>query len=821
MIFVYRVTADGTTIYDDRVPADEGLYLVNPKLHLEDSAAGSFECDLVPGTFAYAACEGMTTTIRVYRDDEEIFEGRILTESFDFYNVRSIYCEGELAYLNDTFQPQRVYHDITLRQYISYIICTHNQKVPPEKRFCWRPGTSVTDPDALEFSCYISDPAGDTGYRYTQYNSTLDALNKIIETFGGHMIIDKSDGVRKLHFYSEYTNYPYNQKIEFGKNLLDYAKDVDYSKICSVVLPTGGVLVSSGQAKKGAEVDLTVADPSNYVPGTTRYALSHRTPPEFLNDVGNWQPADENYYSDYALFYGAEVWVEEFKTYYLTCRMRGAHREPGWNEYKGNYAIYSICREDGSVLKMKTVSVSEQAGYEDTVDLEIEMPAGARWIRISGLDFPEIPMRFYKAIEAEADLDEYVTVESVNDGSLYVTNQTLIDRYGWVEKQIQWDDIDNATDLLAQAQLYLSAGQFNEISYQITALDMKLLGVNCTALKIGDLIEAESPPHGLYPDPTIKFPVTALDIPLDEVENMTITLGYAKTPTLTQANNDLSDEMLARIAAIPSESKTLENAKRNAASLINNATSGYITIRQGGDGTDEIIISDSPDYLTASNVWRWNSGGLAHQPGYNSPTVHVAMTMDGSIVANAITSGQMTANRIRGGELVLGGIDNVDGKFILKNVDYDESTTPPTPVVWNGITMDRDGFQSFSKGYDYVDQKFVYHDVMIRDGQLKAGSWTEQDGFEEYGHLAMTYYADPGGGQQLMPLFDLNGPILQFNCTHLWITERQGDAAQAVPDTQGIDVVNDISVNSDGEVTHVSKIRINFVHGICTGYTQL
>ena len=814
---MYKVTANDVTIYDDRVPADEGLYLVKPKLHLEDSAAGSFECDLIPGTFAYSACEGMTTTIRVYRDDEEIFEGRILTESFDFYNVRSIYCEGELAYLNDTFQPQRVYHDIALRQYISYIICTHNQKVPAEKRFCWRPGTSVTDPDALEFACTITDPAGDTGYRYTQYNSTLDALNKIIENFGGHMVITKENGIRKLNFYEQYMGGTPNQEITFGVNLLDYSKEVDYSKICSVVLPTGGVLVSSGQAKKGAEIDLTTPGPDIITP------LQHDSPPLFLNNLGDWQHDIPECYYAYAEFYRAEVRVEEFKTYYLTCRMRGAHRESVWPEsaYKDNYAIYSICRSDGRVLQVKTVSLSEQAGYVDTVDLAIEMPAGAAFVRISGLDFPEIPMRFYKAIEAEADLDEYVTVESVNDGSLYVTNQTLIDRYGWVEKQIQWDDVTTPADLLAQAQLYLSAGQFNEISYQITALDMKLLGIDCTALKIGQLIDCNSPVHGLYPDPTIKFPVTALDVPLDDVESMTITLGYAKTPTLTQANNDLSDDMLARIAAIPSESKTLESAKKNAANLINNATNGYVTIHQNGDGTDEIIIADSPDYLTAANVWRWNVNGLIHQSPYGSTeNVTLAMTMDGQIVANAITSGQMTANRIRGGELTLGGIDNEDGKFILKNVDEDSSTNPPTYDVWNGITMDRDGFQSFSKGYDYVDQKFVYHDVKLIDGQIKAGSWTEEDGFTEYGHIAMTYYASTGQG--LMPMMDINAPVLQINCTKLWITDSQSSwNVVEVPNHMNVDVVTSITTNSDGEVTGVGRTRLEFRHGILIGSSNI
>ena len=349
---------------------------------------------------------------------------------------------------------------------------------------------------------------------------------------------------------------------------------------------------------------------------------------------------------------------------------------------------------------------------------------------------------------------------------------------------------------------------------------MRLLGIDCNAIRVGMKIECEDEHHGL--DPNTKFPVTMLDIPLDSPEDMTIQLGYAKTPTLTQANNDLSDDILARIAQLPSESKTLNSAKQNAAALINSATNGYVTIHQSGDGTDEIIISDSPDYLTAENVWRWNINGLIHQSPYGSTqNVTVAITMDGQIVADAITTGQMTANRIRGGELVLGGIDNTNGKFILKNVDIDNSTTPPTIDVWNGITMDRDGFQSFSKGYDYIDQQDVYHDIKIVDGQIKAGSWTEEDDFTEYGHIAMTYYADPGGGQQLMPLIDFNAPILQLNCSHMWVTEQQGGAAYATPDNYNISVVTEVACDADGKVIRVDKTNLDFRHGILIGSSNV
>ena len=472
---MYKVLADGNVIYDDRVPSSSGLYIVNPKLHLEDSAAGSFECQLIPGTFAYAACEGMTSVIKILRDDVEIFEGRILSESYDFNNVRSIYVEGELAYLNDTFQPQNAYHDITIRQFIENIIRIHNCKVPAEKRFNWTPDTDpATDPLA-DFVCTIYDPAGDTQFRYTQYDSTLGALNKILETYGGHMFVRKSNGIRYLHFYKEFPTDVPNQRIKYGVNLLDYSKEIDYSKICSVVLPTGGVLVSKGDVKKGNDYDLSTGSSDVLLPYTRDYL--------FLNDEGLWQD-DTGHHEAYTLFYRASVRVEEYHTYYLTCRMRGAHKETGWTGYKGNYAIYSFRRSDGSVLQMKTVSLSEQAGFVDTIDLEITAPAGAAWVDICGLDYPELQMKLADAMEPEEDLDEYVTVESVNNDSLYVVNQDLVDQYGWIEKQIQWDDITDPQTLYDTAALYLSAGQFNEIVYQLTAVDMRLLGVDCNAILI-------------------------------------------------------------------------------------------------------------------------------------------------------------------------------------------------------------------------------------------------------------------------------------------------------------------------------------------------
>ena len=74
---------------------------------------------------------------------------------------------------------------------------------------------------------------------------------------------------------------------------------------------------------------------------------------------------------------------------------------------------------------------------------------------------------------------------------------------------------------------------------------------------------------------------------------------------------------------------------------------GYIVLRYNGNGEPyELLIMDDPDINVASKVWRWNAGGLGYSnTGYNG-TYGTAITADGEIVADFITAGLMSANRI-------------------------------------------------------------------------------------------------------------------------------------------------------------------------------
>ena len=132
-------------------------------------------------------------------------------------------------------------------------------------------------------------------------------------------------------------------------------------------------------------------------------------------------------------------------------------------------------------------------------------------------------------------------------------------------------------------------------------------------------------------------------------------------------------------------SDNLKNAVDAATALITGADGGYVRFIYDGDILTEIVIMDTDDITTATKVWRWNSGGLGYSSnGYNGPYT-LAMTQNGAIVADFIKTGTMSADRIEGGTLTLGGANNVNGMMQVLDASGNVIGT------WNkdGITLNK------------------------------------------------------------------------------------------------------------------------------------
>lgn len=129
-----------------------------------------------------------------------------------------------------------------------------------------------------------------------------------------------------------------------------------------------------------------------------------------------------------------------------------------------------------------------------------------------------------------------------------------------------------------------------------------------------------------------------------------ISLGQSKSSMITTISEVQSsvDKVESTVGRFP---KLLQAAIGKATGLITGQSGGYVVIHTAEENGQpyELLILDAPSIDDAVNVWRWNVGGLGFSHnGYNGP-YETAITADGQIVADFITSGSLVANIIKAG----------------------------------------------------------------------------------------------------------------------------------------------------------------------------
>lgn len=150
-------------------------------------------------------------------------------------------------------------------------------------------------------------------------------------------------------------------------------------------------------------------------------------------------------------------------------------------------------------------------------------------------------------------------------------------------------------------------------------------------------------------------------------------IGTPKASISTSMNNIKREVESIDTASI------LNEAKEDATNLITTAMGGYIYKTQS-----ELYIMDTNDPTTAQKVWRWNINGLGYSStGVNGP-YGIAMTMDGKIVADFITTGTLNTNVIQGYDSLIIQVENNTKNF---NNYYSKNTVNTMLMdVESGVT---------------------------------------------------------------------------------------------------------------------------------------
>ena len=606
---MYEIWAGDLLIHSDVTPLDT-VKAINPVLTLEDSAAGSLEMSLPPINVGYSQdkLKRMVTDITVLENGDWVWSGRILQDSFDFWNNRKLVCEGELAFLNDSIQPPHKYDvsndGTTIESFFYALIDNHNSQVESNRQF-EKGMVTVTDGDVTSDSNSI--------YRYTNYETTLACINdKLVERLKGHIRIRHQNGKRYLDYISDDTLDTNTQVVRFGVNLLDFSKNIDMSELSTVIVP------------RGNRLEIDESDP-RYIEGLEPY-LTVESLENNLDDEGN-------------------VTTDPEKT---------------WHVGK----------------------------------------------------------------------------------TMYVKNPTAISNFGWICTVVDWDAVTDVNTLYSKAVKYLKDEQYEKMTLEIQALDLKYLMNGDEPIKFQSKLRCVSEPHNM--DHT--FIVSKMQVDLSNPGNSIYTLGTDVKLSLTQAASRVNSDVQAQIDKIPSKSEILRAAERNAYQMIMGAENSYvhfipyIDANGKSKGIKRIEVTNGPTYDSAADNdtdpntdpcpdsthrWIWTVGGLGHisretyqenWEGFDkntgqfignqqNPLLNVAMTMDGQIVADKITTGSLVAKNnkyelnMETGKVIMkdAKIQDGIGTLILQGGDLHISNAEGSGAVGGaGVFAEKEGTDYYS-----------------------------------------------------------------------------------------------------------------------------
>lgn len=217
---MYRVILDGNDILNFQ---DKRYVLLKPSLEMEINTAGSFTFSMHPSHSFYDDLGLIVPTIEVYEDEELIWFGRPMEIKTDFFKNKEVYCEGALAFFNDSVQRPHEFNSVSVHEFFRYVIDAHNAQVAESRQFTVG---EITVGDKKV-------------YRNLRYENTFAVLKRqCLNAEGGYFFVRRVDGVNYIDWLSEMPDTT-NQPVEFGLNLLDITSNMDGSSIVTCVLPLG------------------------------------------------------------------------------------------------------------------------------------------------------------------------------------------------------------------------------------------------------------------------------------------------------------------------------------------------------------------------------------------------------------------------------------------------------------------------------------------------------------------------------------------------------------------------------------------------------
>lgn len=230
---------------------------------------------------------------------------------------------------------------------------------------------------------------------------------------------------------------------------------------------------------------------------------------------------------------------------------------------------------------------------------------------------------------------------------------------------------------------------------------------------------------------TVKHPLYGINVKAKVVKTVfdSITEKYEKIE-IGEATANISQTIVSQEKELSQKVgfSELDRAVAGATSSIAGNKGGYVVLYPNAVTPQELLLLDKPTIAEATNVWRWNLSGLGHSnSGYNGD-FSTAITADGQIVADFITTGTLDASLIKvtnlnAESITAGSLSSKDGLsyFSLDNGNARFGGKEVYTEIVYGKLQQAIGENNIIGGItiDYDDIKGGYNQVIYYDGENK------------------------------------------------------------------------------------------------------
>lgn len=268
-IYLMRTSIDRVDLYE---PDRAELTLIEPELSMDVNSSGSLKFIMPPEHIYYNEIKLLSSTIAVWEDrswlrygeaepdqaaendevepdqDALIWVGRPVRISTDFYQRKTVECEGGIAFLSDSVQDAQDWGSKTLSEVFGILLSGHNSQVEEMRRI--NKGT-------------VSVPSATIRFK-TNYSNTLETLRSLTQDdkYGGWLRLrqDPEDYEWYLDWLNDYSDSA-EQDVQYGLNLLDLKQVYSGETIATRVIPLGknGLTIESVNSGNVALVDAVAA----------------------------------------------------------------------------------------------------------------------------------------------------------------------------------------------------------------------------------------------------------------------------------------------------------------------------------------------------------------------------------------------------------------------------------------------------------------------------------------------------------------------------------------------------------------------------------